>query len=181
MDEQLVQKSRFLSRVLRHRPDAIGITIDGQGWTNVGDLLEKAAAHGMQISREELDRIVADNDKQRFTLDAGKNRIRAAQGHSVKVDLKLPVRTPPPVLYHGTVSKFLLSIRKQGLLPGSRLDVHLSETRETAVAVGARRGKPAILVIETFPMLKAGIQFRRAENGVWLVAEVPPQFIRFPT
>lgn len=180
MDEQLVKKSRFLSRVLRHRPDSIGITLDGQGWADVGDLLEKAAAHGMQISREELDRIVAENDKRRFSLNAERSRIRAAQGHSVQVDLKLPVRSPPPVLYHGTVAKFLPSIRKQGLLPKTRRDVHLSETRETATAVGARRGKPVILVIETYPMVKAGIQFRQADNGVWLVAEVSPQYIRFP-
>lgn len=180
MDEQLVKKSRFLSRVLRHRPNSIGITLDKQGWTEVGELLEKAATYGMQISREELDRIIIENDKQRFSLNADRSRIRAAQGHSVQVDLKLPVRTPPPVLYHGTVAKFLPSIRKQGLRPGSRQDVHLSETRETAAAVGARRGKPVILVIETYPMLKAGMKFRQSDNGVWLVPDVPPQFIQFP-
>lgn len=180
MDEQLVEKSRFLSRVLRHRPDSIGITLDGQGWMDVGDLLAKAAAHGMEISREELDRIVAENDKQRFSLNPDRSRIRAAQGHSVQVDLKLPVRIPPPVLYHGTVEKFLPSIRKQGLIPGKRRDVHLSETRETAAAVGARRGKPVILVIETYPMVKAGLQFRQADNGVWLAACVPAKYLRFP-
>lgn len=180
MDQHLVKKSRFLSRVLRHRPDSIGITLDGQGWTDVGELLAKAAAHGMEISREELDRIVAENDKRRFSFNTDGSRIRAAQGHSVQVDLKLPVRTPPPVLYHGTVAKFLSSIRKQGLLPGTRRDVHLSETREIATVVGARRGKPVVLVIETYPMLKAGIHFRQAENGVWLVADVPPHFIKFP-
>lgn len=180
MDSELTRKSRFLSRVLRHRPDSIGITLDKEGWTDVIDLLEKVAEHKMPISLDELEKIVAENDKKRFTFNDEHTRIRAAQGHSVEVDLKLPVRTPPPVLYHGTVSKFLSSIRKHGLVPGNRHDVHLSETRETAVAVGARRGRPVILVIETYPMLKAGIQFRQAENSVWLVPAVDAKFIRFP-
>lgn len=127
-----------------------------------------------------LDHIVAENDKRRFSLNKDRSRIRAAQGHSVQVGLKLPVRTPPPVLYHGTVAKFLPSIRKQGSLLGTRQDVHLSETRETATAVGSQRDEPVILIIETYPLLKAGIQFLQVDNGVWLVAEVPPRFIQFP-
>lgn len=180
MDDDAVQKSRFLSRVLRHRPDALGVALDKQGWVSVDELLEKAANKGTMISRAELERIVAENDKQRFTFNDDHTRIRAAQGHSVSIDLKLPVRTPPAILYHGTVNKFLPSIRKHGLVPGTRQHVHLSATRETAIAVGARRGEPVILVIDTHPMVKAGTQFRQAENGVWLVSCVEPRFIRFP-
>ncbi|WP_232429522.1 RNA 2'-phosphotransferase [Noviherbaspirillum autotrophicum] len=180
MNEQLVKKSRFLSRVLRHRPDSIGITLDKQGWTEVSELLEKAASHGMQVSREELDRIVVENDKRRFTFNADRSQIRAAQGHSVKVDLQLPVCTPPPVLYHGTVVKFLPSIRKQGLFPGSRHDVHLSANMETALAVGARRGSPVVISVETYSLLRDGFQFRCADNGVWLISKVPVKYLRFP-
>jgi putative RNA 2'-phosphotransferase len=180
VNESLVPKSRMLSRVLRHRPDAIGITLDKEGWASVTELIRKTTEHGMHLSAEELDQIVLENDKRRFTFNADKSCIRAAQGHSVAVYLKLPVRTPPPVLYHGTVGKFVASIRKQGLLPGTRRDVHLSQSRETATAVGARRGKPVVLVIETYRMLKDGIQFQQADNEVWLVEQVSPQFIRFP-
>lgn len=179
MGDALTSKSKFLSRVLRHRPDAIGMKLDKHGWVSVDELLRKAASHGMPICRDELERIVTDNDKQRFGFNESHSRIRAVQGHSVIIDLQLPVQNPPPVLYHGTVSKFLSSIRKKGLLPGTRQDVHLSSTRETAMAVGARRGKPVVLVIETHPLLKAGFQFRQAENGVWLLPSVPPEFIRF--
>lgn len=170
----------MLSRWLRHRPDAIGITLDKRGWTDVAELIAKAAAAGTPINRDELLQIVAESDKQRFTLSEDRLRIRAAQGHSVAVDLKLPVKTPPPVLYHGTVQRFTASIRKHGLLPGRRQDVHLSANRETAEAVGARRGEPVVLIIETFPMVRDGYQFRHADNGVWLISSVPPQYLRLP-
>jgi putative RNA 2'-phosphotransferase len=174
----LHDKSKMLSRWLRHRPDGIGITLDKRGWTDVSELLAKAAAADMPITYDELIQIVAKSDKQRFTLSEDGLRIRAAQGHSVAVDLKLPVKTPPPVLYHGTVRRFLASIRKHGLLPGSRQDVHLSSTRETAEAVGARRGEPVVLVIDTYALVRDGYQFRRADNGVWLISSVPPQYLR---
>lgn len=180
MSPELLQKSKFLSRVLRHRPDAIGLTLDKQGWTDVSELLEKATQAGVVITEAELEQIVGENDKQRFTLSPDRTRIRAAQGHSIPVDLKHPTKTPPPVLFHGTVSTFLPSIRKQGLLPGNRHDVHLSAIRETAQAVGARRGKPAVLIIETHPLVRDGYQFRVAENGVWLIESVPAKYIRFP-
>lgn len=176
----LISKSKMLSGWLRHRPDAIGITLDKQGWTDVADLIAKAAAAGTPLTHEELVQIVAESDKQRFTLSENGLRIRAAQGHSVPVDLNLPAKRPPPVLYHGTVRKFLASIREQGLVPGNRHDVHLSATRETAESVGARRGKPVVLVIETLPMVRDGYQFRCSDNGVWLVSSVPPQYLRIP-
>ncbi|CAJ6268647.1 RNA 2'-phosphotransferase [Burkholderia pseudomallei] len=172
--------SKFLSYVLRHRPDSIGVTLDAQGWADVSELLTKAAAAGMALTLDELKQVVAENDKKRFVLNDDATRIRAAQGHSVDVDLQLPVKAPPPVLYHGTVGKSMADIRKQGLMPMNRHDVHLSPDRETATRVATRRGKPVILVIETYPLLRDGYQFRVSDNGVWLVPEVPAKYIKFP-
>jgi putative RNA 2'-phosphotransferase len=176
----ILEKSKILARWLRHRPDAIGLTIDRHGWVDVAELLAKAAAAGIRITSAELQQLVIENDKQRFSLSADGLRVRAAQGHSIAVDLKLPVKTPPPVLYHGTVRKFLSGIRKHGLLPGNRHDVHLSATTETAMAVGERRGVPVVLIIDTYPMVRDGIQFRCADNAVWLTSSVPAKYIRFP-
>lgn len=170
----------MLSRWLRHRPESIELALDNEGWADIAELLEKATAAGVPISRNEVMQLVTENDKQRFTVSADGLRIRAAQGHSIEVDLKLPVKTPPSVLYHGTVGKFLPEICKQGLLPGSRRYVYLSPTKETAAAVGARRGIPVILVIETFPLTRDGFEFRCADNGVWLITNVPPRYLRFP-
>ena len=176
----LEQKSKLLSRWLRHRPDAIGLEIDKRGWVDVAELLLKSAGAGVALTQDELMQIVVENDKQRFSLSEDRTRIRAAQGHSVDVDLKLPVKTPPPVLFHGTVQNFIASIRRQGLLPGTRRDVHLSATKQTAEEVGARRGTPVVLLVETFPLLRDGYRFRCSDNGVWLIPNVPPKYIRFP-
>lgn len=176
----LEQKSKLLSRWLRHRPDAIGLEIDKRGWVDVAELLLKSAGAGVALSQDELVQIVVENDKQRFSLSEDRTRIRATQGHSVDVDLRLPVKTPPPVLFHGTVQEFIASIRRQGLLPGTRRDVHLSATKQTAEEVGARRGTPAVLLVETFPLLRDGYRFRCSDNGVWLIPNVPPKYIRFP-
>jgi putative RNA 2'-phosphotransferase len=175
----VTRASKFLSYVLRHRPDSIGIILDKEGWVAVSDLLAKAAAAGTFLTAGELKRIVDENDKKRFVLNDDSTRIRAAQGHSVDVDLKLPVKAPPPVLYHGTVEKFMGAIRIQGLRPMSRHDVHLSPDRETATRVATRRGRPVILVIETYPLVRDGYQFRVSDNGVWLVSKVPANYIKF--
>jgi putative RNA 2'-phosphotransferase len=180
MNDEQVKISRLISKVLRHRPDSIGIKIDRSGWVAVDELLQKFAQSGTPISHEELLFIVEHNDKKRFVLSPDHRQIRAAQGHSVSVDLKLPTRKPPAVLYHGTVTKSLSSIRKQGLQPGHRLDVHLSADKETAIAVGARRGQPILLVIDSHRMVQDGYKFRRSDNGVWLIPHVPPQYIDFP-
>ncbi|MGK5042182.1 RNA 2'-phosphotransferase [Janthinobacterium sp. GB1R12] len=176
----LEQKSKLLSRWLRHRPDAIGLEIDKRGWVDVAELLLKSAGAEAALTHDELMQIVVENDKQRFSLSEDRTRIRAAQGHSVDVDLKLPVKIPPSVLFHGTVQKFIASIRRQGLLPGTRRDVHLSATKKTAEEVGARRGTAVVLIVETYPLLHDGYQFRCAENGVWLIQRVPAKYIRFP-
>src|SRR5450830_1370451 len=159
----LEQKSKLLSRWLRHRPDAIGLELDKRGWVDVAELLLKSVDAGVVLTQDELMQIVVENDKQRFSLSEDQMRIRAAQGHSVNVDLKLPVKTPPPVLFHGTVQKFIASIRRQGLLPGTRRDVHLSATKQTASEVGTRRGPPVVLIVETYPLLRDGYRFRCAE------------------
>ncbi|NVI84033.1 RNA 2'-phosphotransferase [Janthinobacterium sp. BJB401] len=176
----LEQKSKLLSRWLRHRPDAIGLEIDKRGWVDVAELLLKSAGAGVALTQDELMQIVADNDKQRFSLSEDRARIRAAQGHSVDVDLKLPVKKPPPVLFHGTVQKSIASIRRQGLLPGTRRDVHLSATKQTAEEVGARRGTAVVLIVETYALLLDGHEFRCSDNGVWLIQRIPANYIRFP-
>ncbi|MFI2370101.1 RNA 2'-phosphotransferase [Streptomyces sp. NPDC018833] len=177
-DRRTVKVSKYLSRHLRHQPDRIGITLDANGWVSIDELMHAAAAHGFRFSRAELDRVVAVNDKKRFTIDGA--RIRANQGHTVAVDLDLPPAEPPEYLYHGTVSRSLDAIRADGLRPMTRHDVHLSPDRETATRVGARRGRPVVLSVHAGALHRAGHVFRVSANGVWLTASVPAEFIRFP-
>jgi putative RNA 2'-phosphotransferase len=180
MDRSLVSTSRFLSLVLRHDPARIGVTLDEAGWVDVDALLDAAARAGKPIDRALLERIVAENDKRRFAFSADGTRIRASQGHSVRVELGLEPRTPPDVLFHGTATRFLDSIRRQGLLPGSRTHVHLSADEATAASVGRRHGAPAVLPVDARGMHGAGHAFFRAENGVWLTSAVPAEYLRFP-
>ena len=161
-----VRVSKFLSLVLRHDPARIGITLDDAGWTDVDALLAACAAHGVAITRAQLDEVVATSDKKRYALSDDGARIRANQGHSVPVSLGLPASTPPEVLYHGTVDAALAGIRAEGIKKGSRHDVHLSADVETAEKVGGRRGKSVILTIRAGAMAEAGHVFYRSENGV---------------
>ncbi|CAM3605093.1 RNA 2'-phosphotransferase [Kibdelosporangium persicum] len=171
----VVRVSKFLSRHLRHRPADIGLTLDEGGWVDVDELLAACARHGVVITRDELELVVASNDKQRFAIQGTK--IRASQGHSVAVDLGLVATSPPELLYHGTVAANLANIRAEGLKPMARRDVHLSSDVDTAERVGARRGKPVVLTVRAAAMHEEGYEFRLSENGVWLVAEVPPRFL----
>lgn len=180
MDRELARLSRFISLVLRHKPETIGLVIDREGWADLDELITKAAGHGMTLDRQLVARIVAENDKQRFAFSPDGRRIRANQGHSVEVDLKLPQEVPPPELFHGTADRNLESIRASGLHSGSRLHVHLSPDAETATKVGARHGRPAVLVVASGAMHADGHAFFRSENGVWLTQAVPVRFIRFP-
>ncbi len=173
-----VRLSRFLSFVLRHGPDSIGLTLDKNGWADVGELIRKAKSAKRVFRREDLLRVVEGNDKSRFTLSPDGRRIRAAQGHSVAVDLGLVASEPPPVLYHGTATRALAAIMEQGLKPRSRRQVHLSADEETAWTVGARYGTPCVIEIDAAAMRAAGREFFRADNGVWLTDEVPPDFLR---
>ena len=164
--------------MLRHAPDKIGIRLSDDGWVDVDELLAALRAHGMRVSRPQLDRVVAENDKRRFAFDETGTRIRASQGHSVAVDLGLPPATPPDVLYHGTVARFLPAIEHEGLRPMSRQHVHLSATLATAVTVGSRRGKPVVLHVDAAAMAADGHVFHVSENGVWLTDRVPAQYLR---
>jgi len=172
--------SRFLSLVLRHQPGRIGLALDAQGWADLDTLVDLANAHGTPLTRDGVLRIVAGNDKQRFAIDATGTRIRANQGHSVRVDLGLEPTAPPPVLYHGTATRFLHAIRKRGLVPGPRRHVHLADATGTATAVGARHGVPAVLGVDAHAMHRDGHAFFLSANGVWLVDAVPPRYITFP-
>ncbi|MFG2591636.1 RNA 2'-phosphotransferase [Streptomyces sp. NPDC048438] len=177
MDERrTVKVSKYLSKHLRHEPDRIGISLDPNGWVAVDELLRACAEHGVTITRDDLDHVVAVNDKQRFTVEG--DRIRANQGHSVTVDLGLPPAEPPAYLYHGTVARVLDAIRTDGLRPMNRHHVHLSPDRETAVRVGARRGTPVVLTVDAGAMHRAGHLFHVSANGVWLTDSVPPAYLR---
>ncbi|KUL40412.1 RNA 2'-phosphotransferase [Streptomyces sp. NRRL F-4489] len=179
MDHQRsVRISKYLAKHLRHEPQRIGITLDAQGWVPVTELIAAAARHGFPFSRAELAAVVAGNDKQRYALE--NDRIRANQGHSVRVDLGLPEAVPTGFLFHGTVTRHIAAIRQDGLRPMSRHAVHLSPDRETAARVGARRGKPLVLAVDAPAMYRAGHVFRVSANGVWLTERVPPEFLRFP-
>lgn len=179
-ERQKKRISKFISLVLRHRPELIGIDLDPQGWAKTQELIEKSKSKDVQFTMEDLNEIVITNDKKRFSFNEDRTKIRANQGHSLKyVDLEMKPIESPAILYHGTVVKFIDSIRKQGLIKRSRQHVHLSLDIETANKVGSRRGVPVILEIEAQKMYSAGYQFYRSENGVWLTDHIPSEFINF--
>jgi putative RNA 2'-phosphotransferase len=179
-DQRKTKISKFLSLVLRHKPDEIGIQLDEAGWVDVPVLLEAMARHGTTISREDLAEVVATSEKKRFIFSEEGSRIRANQGHSVTVDLGLQPATPPEILFHGTATRFIDSIRKGGLQKMQRQHVHLCADIDTASDVGERHGKLAMLHIRAGDMQRDGLKFFRSANGVWLTDEVPPQYIQFP-
>jgi putative RNA 2'-phosphotransferase len=172
--------SKMLSRMLRHRPRDFGITLDEAGWAHVDGVLAALDARGSPVTRDELLALVRANDKQRFALSPDGQRIRAQQGHSVDVDLGYAPADPPEVLYHGTVARFLPSIRQTGLERGGRHHVHLSSSREQAEKVGRRRGAPIVIVVLAGRMRAAGHEFLLTPNGVWLTEHVPAGFLVFP-
>ena len=181
LTRSIVQVSKFLSLILRHRPETIGVTLDGEGWLDIDTLIVNAGHHGRVLTRELIEEVVTTNDKQRFAISEDGQRIRANQGHSLRtVELDLTPIEPPETLFHGTVRKFLAPIRSGGLLKMSRNHVHLSADRETASQVGSRRGEPVILLIDSARMHADGHEFFLSENGVWLTEHVPPEYLRFP-
>ncbi|WP_328434316.1 RNA 2'-phosphotransferase [Streptomyces sp. NBC_00425] len=177
-DRRTVKVSKYLSKHLRHQPERIGLTLDAAGWVEIDELISACAEHGFRFTRDELDHVVAANDKKRFAIDG--TRIRASQGHSVEVDLGLEPAVPPSYLYHGTGARSLDAIRAEGLRPMNRHDVHLSADRETATRVGARRGRPVVLSVDAGAMHQDGHVFHLSANGVWLTKSVPPRYLRFP-
>ncbi|WP_222105832.1 RNA 2'-phosphotransferase [Paraburkholderia sp. BCC1886] len=172
--KRAVQVSKLLSFVLRHKPEYLGITLDSEGWTDIGTLIEKAHFDGQGFTRLELDHVVATCDKQRYAISEDGLRVRANQGHSTQtVEMTYAVKLPPEYLYHGTAERFMDSIRKEGIKPAGRHHVHLSETFDTAKSVGARHGKPVVLIIDALTMAKNGFVFYLSDNNVWLVDQVP--------
>lgn len=173
--KELVRVGKFLSLVLRHKPEEIGITLDKNGWADVGDLLKN-----MHISKGLLDEIVSTNNKKRYEYNENNTKIRACQGHSVEVDLKLEPKDPPNILYHGTSDGFIESIKKNGLRAQNRNHVHLSVDKETASKVGQRHGgKTVVLIVRSEEYHKDGAEFYMSTNGVWLTKEVPYKYIDF--
>ncbi len=169
--------SKFLSLILRHKPEEIGLTLDVNGWASIEDLIARAGAHGTALTRPLIESIVANSDKQRFAISPDGARIRANQGHSVEIVLGLVPQTPPEQLFHGTATRFLDSIRESGLHAASRQHVHLSSDRETAEKVGSRHGKPVVLVVASGRMSRDGHLFYKSENGVWLTDAVPTEYL----
>jgi len=177
MSKRIVDTSKFLSFVLRHQPDAIGLVLDSEGWADIDALIAAAGNDGKRIDRALIDEVVATNDKKRFALSEDGVRIRAVQGHSsTQVDIQYTEKVPPAFLYHGTASRFLVSIGEQGLIAGARHHVHLSQDEATAVQVGARHGMPVVLKVQAARMHAQGFKFYQAENGVWLTEHVPVSY-----
>ncbi|MDI9340308.1 MAG: RNA 2'-phosphotransferase [Sediminibacterium sp.] len=175
--ENLKHISKFLSLVLRHKPETIGIQLDSNGWVDVTELLTKMNQHRHTLDVKTLWQVVETNDKRRFAFSEDGSKIRASQGHSVEVDLALEAKEPPAILYHGTVPAVLQQITSEGLKKMSRQHVHLSKDVETALKVGGRRGKPVILKVRAQEMVKDGHLFYLSANGVWLCDAVPPNYI----
>ncbi|MBD2783813.1 RNA 2'-phosphotransferase [Xenorhabdus sp. DI] len=178
MDQVDTKISKFLSYILRHQPESIGLVLDNEGWADIGALIKCAARHGKRLDFAIIEKVVDTNDKKRFAISMDQKRIRAVQGHSTQqVDIRYQEKIPPAVLYHGTASRFLDSIFKQGLIAGTRHYVHLSADKSTATKVGQRHGKAIILKIEAQLMYEQGFTFHQADNGVWLTKTVPVEYM----
>lgn len=178
MSGELTALSKFLSYVLRHHPESLGLTLGEGGWVSVELLLDACARDGRSLDRATLERVVRESSKQRFALSPDGASIRANQGHSLDVELGLGAVTPPDVLYHGTVERFLAAIRREGLQRGQRHHVHLSADKTVAASVAQRRGQPVVLEVDAAAMAREGFVFYRSDNGVWLTHEVPARFLR---
>lgn len=169
--------SKFLSLILRHKPETVGLTLDANGWIEVEILLEACTRKGNGFTRAELEEVVVTNEKKRFAFDENKSKIRANQGHSVAVEIVFEERKPPEILYHGTVERNVKMIQEKGLLKMRRHHVHLSDDIETAVKVGSRYGKPVVFKVKAEEMSLEDHKFYVSANGVWLVDNVPPVFL----
>ena len=175
MDLQSI--SKYMSLILRHKPEVIGISIDEHGWANVEELIQGIAKNNPGFNMEALEEIVKTDNKQRYSFNDDKTLIRANQGHSVQVDVELEEKEPPNILYHGTGEKYVTSIDQDGLIPKSRLYVHLSKDIETARSVGKRHGKEIIYFVNSAQMYKDGYRFYLSKNGVWLTKKVPVKYL----
>ena len=177
-EKELMQISKFLSLILRHKPETIGIQLDSNGWTDVEELLQKANSYGITFDRQTLNLIVETNSKKRFALNDTKDKIRASQGHSVEIELGYSSQKPPEILYHGTGEKAIESILQSGLDKRARQHVHLCSDIETAIKVGQRHGKPFVFIVLAEEMFNDSFEFYISENGVWLTDHVPVKYLR---
>lgn len=168
--------SKYIALVLRHKPDAIDISLDEHGWANVDDLVA-GIAKTYSFDRNMLEEIVAEDNKRRYSFNEDHTLIRANQGHSIPVDVELKKVSPPEILYHGSAVKYEAAIDEQGLLPKSRLYVHLSKDYETAINVGKRHGSPVVYRVKSKEMEQDGFDFFLSENGVWLTKAVPTKYL----
>lgn len=174
----LTSLGKFISLILRHKPETIGIELDEHGWADVNELIAGVKKTSPDFNMEVLEEIVRSNSKQRYSYNDDHTKIRANQGHSIQVDVELKEETPPAILYHGTGEKSVASIQEQGLLPQSRLYVHLSKDKSTAISVGSRHGKPVVFTVQSGIMHEEGYKFFLSENGVWLTKKVPQKYLR---
>lgn len=170
-------RSKFLSLVLRHKPEAINITLDSNGWASVKELVNNISKQDTDFNMQILEYIVKTDKKGRYSFNEGKTLIRANQGHSIDVDVEFKESTPPDVLYHGTATRFIESIIKNGILSESRLYVHLSDNYNTATEVGKRHGNPIVLTVDAKAMVSDGFNFYLSNNGVWLTKYVPCKYL----
>ena len=168
--------SKFISLILRHKPEVIGISLDEHGWANVDELI-CGIAKNQTFTMELLEKIVETDNKNRYSFNEDKTLIRANQGHSIPVDVELKEVQPPEILWHGTGEKYVKSIDRQGLIPKSRLYVHLSKDENTAINVGQRHGIPVLYIVKAGDMYRAGFKFFLSENGVYLTKKVPIQYL----
>jgi len=180
MDDRLTRTSKFLSYVLRHNPEALGLELDPGGWADVETLVERAQSEGRSLSRSRIEHVMAAGEKTRFTVSGDAAKIRANYGHSIDVDLDLEPTPPPERLYHGTARRAISSIREDGLRPRSRQYVHLSPTPDEATAVGQRHGAPVLVIIAAVALHEADYTLYRSTDTVWLTRRVPPAFLQFP-
>lgn len=177
MKSRRVTESKFLSLLLRHKPEEIGLRLDEAGWASIDDIVQLTGKGRTPLTRAVIEEITATSDKQRFIISADRQKIRANQGHSLSIDLGLTARPPPELLYHGTATRLLGAILEQGLLKGKRQHVHLSPDTATALEVGQRHGPPAVLCIASGRMNSDGFSFYLSENGVWLTDHVPVRYL----
>lgn len=177
-EKQHIRISKFLSLVLRHAPDEIGLKLDSTGWTDIEHLITKMNDNGQPIDLEILKRVVKTNNKKRFAFNEDKTKIRANQGHSIKVEHGFTPINPPDVLYHGTGEKNEANILKSGLDKGKRHHVHLSQNVEIALVVGKRHGKPIVFEVNSNEMYSDGFGFYKSKNDVWLTDKVPSKYLK---
>lgn len=173
-EERKKEISKYLSYILRHKPESIGLVLDNQGWADINELIEKTTE--LELTKGAINAIVKESDKQRFIIK--ENKIRANQGHSININLSLTPKRPPNKLYHGTATRFLESIKENGLHPQSRQYIHLSSSIDTAFQVGQRHGSPIVLEIDTLKMYQDGYTFFLSNNGVWLIKNIPRKYIK---